>query len=194
MACATLKRSLDFDPVHTHVNPTKRQRCAPMVISPSSSPPSSRNEHSNSVFSGVCPKMSPDDPNSSRFSDYDVAEMMAAGIREEIRRLHRKKQLHFNPKLAEGTSPADTSSDSPGSPTSFSSVFPASTPDKPLFTFRQVGLICERLITERENQIREEYDRFLSMKLSEQYEAFVKFSNDQLHKRFDAGAVPSYLS
>lgn len=180
MACATLKRSLDFDPVHTHVNPTKRQRCAPMVISPSSSPPSSRNEHSNSVFAGVCPKMSP--------------EMMAAGIREEIRRLHRKKQLHFNPKLAEGTSPADTSSDSPGSPTSFSSVFPASTPDKPLFTFRQVGLICERLITERENQIREEYDRFLSMKLSEQYEAFVKFSNDQLHKRFDAGAVPSYLS
>lgn len=54
-----------------------------------------------------------------------------------------------------------------------------------------MGLICERLITERENQIREEYDRFLSMKLSEQYEAFVKFSNDQLHKRFDAGAVPS---
>lgn len=29
------------------------------------------------------------------------------------------------------------------------------------------------------------------MKLSEQYEAFVKFSNDQLQKRFDAGAVPS---
>lgn len=81
-----------------------------------------------------------DDPNSSRFSDYDVAEMMAASIREEIRRLHRKKQLHFNPKLAESTSPADTSSDSPGSPTSFSSVFPANTPDKPLFTFRQVNV------------------------------------------------------
>lgn len=71
--------------------------------------------------------------------DYDVAEMMAASIREEIRRLHRKKQLHFNPKLAESTSSADTSSDSPASPTSFSSVFPANTPDKPLFTFRQVN-------------------------------------------------------
>jgi len=59
MACATLKRSLDFDPVHNHVNPTKRQRCAPMVISPSSSPPASRNEVSHSVFSGVCPRMSP---------------------------------------------------------------------------------------------------------------------------------------
>lgn len=181
MACATLKRSLDFDPVHTHVNPTKRQRCAPMVISPSSSPPGIRSDSSNSAFSGVCPKMSP--------------EMMAASIREEIRRLHRKKQLHFHPKLAESNSPPDTSSDSPGSPAcSFSAVFPANSPDKPLFTFRQVGLICERLINERENQIREEYDRFLSMKLSEQYEAFVKFSNDQLHKRFDAGTVPSYLS
>lgn len=59
MACATLKRSLDFDPVHTHVNPTKRQRCAPMVISPSSSPPGIRSDSSNSAFSGVCPKMSP---------------------------------------------------------------------------------------------------------------------------------------
>lgn len=59
MACATLKRSLDFDPVHNHVNPTKRQRCAPMVISPSSSPPGSRSENYNSVFAGVCPKMSP---------------------------------------------------------------------------------------------------------------------------------------
>lgn len=59
MACATLKRSHDFDPVHNHVNPTKRQRCAPMVISPSSSPPGSRSDNYNSVFAGVCPKMSP---------------------------------------------------------------------------------------------------------------------------------------
>ena len=68
--------------------------------------------------------------------------MMAASIREEIRRLHRKKQLHFHPKSAEATSPPDTASDSPGSPaSSFSSVFPANKPDKPLFTFRQVRIM-----------------------------------------------------
>lgn len=68
--------------------------------------------------------------------------MMAASIREEIRRLHRKKQLHFHPKLAESNSPPDTSSDSPGSPAcSFSAVFPANSPDKPLFTFRQVSIL-----------------------------------------------------
>lgn len=44
---------------------------------------------------------------------------------------------------------------------------------------------------ERETQLREEYDRILNLKLSEQYESFVKFSNDQLHRRFDMAAAPS---
>lgn len=52
-------------------------------------------------------------------------------------------------------------------------------------------MICERMLTERETQLREEYDRILSMKLSEQYDAFVKFSNDQLHRRFELAATPS---
>ncbi|XP_014288729.1 akirin-2 isoform X2 [Halyomorpha halys] len=179
MACATLKRSLDFDPVHMHGRPPKRQRCIPMSISPSSSPPATRNEGNPSPFSELCPKMTP--------------EMMAACIREEIRRLYRRRQLHFNPNQeVQG----DTSSDSSSSPCSntFGTLYSPSTRDKPLFTFRQVGMICERMLTERETQIREEYDRILNMKLSEQYDAFVKFSNDQLHRRFELSAVPSYLS
>jgi hypothetical protein len=55
----------------------------------------------------------------------------------------------------------------------------------------QVGLICERMLKERESQIREEYDRVLNTKLSEQYDAFVKFTYDQIQKRFEAAAVPS---
>lgn len=55
----------------------------------------------------------------------------------------------------------------------------------------QVGLICERMLKERESQIREEYDRVLNAKLSEQYDAFVKFTYDQIQKRFEAAAVPS---
>lgn len=65
--------------------------------------------------------------------------------------------------------------------------------DQPLFTFRQVGLICERMMKERESQIREEYDHVLSTKLAEQYDTFVKFTYDQIQKRFE-GATPSYLS
>lgn len=180
MACATLKRSLDFDPVHNHGRPSKRQRCIPMCISPSSSPPTTTNDCSPSPFANVCPKMTP--------------EMMAAGIREEIRRLHRRKQLHFNPNSeAHG---GESSSDSPGSPNSntFATTYSQSSRDKPLFTFRQVGMICERMLNERETQLREEYDRILNIKLSEQYDAFVKFSNDQLHRRFEVSTAPSYLS
>lgn len=60
MACATLKRSLDFDPVHGHGRPAKRQRCIPMCVSPSSSPPTTRNEScSPSPFSDICPKLTP---------------------------------------------------------------------------------------------------------------------------------------
>lgn len=180
MACATLKRSLDFDPVHTHGRPPKRQRCVPMSVSPSSSPPTtSRTDGTPSAFADLCPRMTP--------------EMMAAGIREEIRRLHRRRQLHFNP-LHEVH--GDSSSDSAGSPSSssFAAMYSSSNRDKPLFTFRQVGIICERMLNERETQLREEYDRILNMKLSEQYDAFVKFSNDQLHKRFELSACPSYLS
>ncbi|BES99591.1 unnamed protein product [Nesidiocoris tenuis] len=177
MACATLKRSLDFDPVHSHGRPSKRQRCVPMNVSPSSSPPTTtRTDYSPSPFADLCPKMTP--------------ELMAAGIREEIRRLHRRRQLHFNPNHQEAAS--SDSSDSSNSPSA-----PFASPnyrDKPLFTFRQVGMICERMLNERESQLREEYDRILNMKLSEQYDAFVKFSNDQLHRRFELSASPSYLS
>lgn len=66
--------------------------------------------------------------------------------------------------------------------------------DQPLFTFKQVSLICERLLKEREAQIREEYDSVLTNKLAEQYDTFVKFTYDQIQKRFDAGPTPSYLS
>lgn len=179
MACATLKRTLDFDPVHNHGRPSKRRRCTPMCVSPSS--PSSLHQ---SPFGEVCPKLTP--------------EKMAASIREEIRRLQRRKQLNFYPghDCSNQESSSDGAMESPGSPTtsSFATTYSQSSKEKPLFTFRQVGMICERMLKERESQIREEYDRVLNTKLSEQYDAFVKFTYDQIQKRFEATAVPSYLS
>lgn len=68
-----------------------------------------------------------------------LVEMMAAGIREEMRRLHRRKQLHFNPN--DSHLDRESSSDSPGSPStnSFAATYHQNHRDKPLFTFRQVS-------------------------------------------------------
>jgi len=54
-------------------------------------------------------------------------------------------------------------------------------------------MLCERLLKEREEQIKEEYDKTLTCKLAEQYEAFLKFNHDQLHRRFGETAA-SYVS
>lgn len=56
-------------------------------------------------------------------------------------------------------------------------------------------MICERMVRERETELREQYDQVLHTKLNEQYDAFVKFTYDQLQRRFDA-AAPSckYIS
>jgi len=65
--------------------------------------------------------------------------------------------------------------------------------DVPVFTLKQVGLVCERMLREKEEQIREEYDRTLACRLSEQYDAFLKFNHDQLHRRMGEEAA-SYVS
>lgn len=65
--------------------------------------------------------------------------------------------------------------------------------EQPLFTLRQVGMICERLLKEREDKVREEYEEILTTKLAEQYDAFVKFTHDQIMRRY--GEQPaSYVS
>lgn len=54
-------------------------------------------------------------------------------------------------------------------------------------------MICERLLKEREEKVREEYEEILNTKLAEQYDAFVKFTHDQIMRRY--GEQPaSYVS
>lgn len=64
--------------------------------------------------------------------------------------------------------------------------------EKALFTFKQVRLICERMLREQEESLREQYNDVLMNKLAEQYDIFVKFTYDQIQGRYDA--APSYLS
>lgn len=208
MACATLKRSLDWESLNQR--PTKRRRCHPFgspagagggsgtnssssALSPSSSSAAAARavmEPKPSPFAdAVCPKLTP--------------EKMAQNITEEIKRLHRRKQLTFNHAAVAASansermmmqdsesSGSEMGPDSPRRPDSPPSM--VKNPEKALFTFKQVQMICERMLKEREDSLREQYDAVLTTKLAEQYDAFVKFTYDQIQRRYEA--APSYLS
>jgi len=207
MACATLKRPLEWsDPsmsppsAHnsghkdSHHSRAAKRRCISSVITP-------QINKDVSHFGDVQPILS--------------QEEIAVSIREEMRRLQNRKRLQMSQSSStfcasdvslighRPQSPLNTNSqDGFSSPThemqSLSStsigLLSPSRRDAPLFTFRQVGLICERILKEREAHIRQEYDDVLNTKLAEQYDTFVKFTYDQIQKRFENGTIPSYLS
>lgn len=84
--------------------------------------------------------------------------------------------------------PSSSALTAPGSPGAFWMK-----KGQPTFTLRQVGIICERLLKDYEDKVREEYEQILSTKLAEQYESFVKFTHDQIMRRY--GTRPtSYVS
>lgn len=56
----------------------------------------------------------------------------------------------------------------------------------------QVQMICESMLKEREDSLREQYDAVLTTKLAEQYDAFVKFTYDQIQRRFEAAPSCKY--
>ena len=185
MACgATLKRSLEFDPLHSPSQRSpKRRRCIPMTLSPVA-PPTKQHQTNPSPFGELASKF--------------TSEQIAANIALELKRIQRRKQLQFAGSNSNPPSPGQpcastsghTSMDNSGSSSpshcNSSQFFNALSPNKkeaPLFTFRQVSLFCERMLKEREQQIREEYDKVLTSKLAEQYESFLKFNHDQIQRR-----------
>lgn len=164
-----MKRSYEWDPLHSPSGRcAKRQRCTPLTVSP----PSVRN------CIGTEPSPFPD------FSSKLTTEQIARNIRDEIKRIQRRKHLQNNvPECSIIESPASSTS----------GLLSPSRKDEPLFTYRHVELICERVMKERESKIREEYDKILSTKLAEQYDTFVKFTHEQVQRRFE-NCTPSYLS
>ncbi|XP_030054967.1 akirin-2-like [Microcaecilia unicolor] len=188
MACgATLKRTLEFDPLLSQVSP-KRRRCAPLSAPAASSSPQQKTFRLEpSPFGGDV---------SSRLT----AEQILYSIKQEYKCMQKRKHLEstfqqtdscsndLQPHafLCGGPAVSGTSSASSASP-------PPVKKEQPLFTLRQVGMICERLIKECEERIREEYEEILTTKLAEQYDAFVKFTHDQIMRRY--GEQPaSYVS
>ncbi|KAL0967310.1 hypothetical protein UPYG_G00250590 [Umbra pygmaea] len=175
MACgATLKRTMDFDPLMNQASP-KRRRCTPMSPAASTSSPQKYLRMEPSPFGEV----------SSRLT----TEQILNNIKQEYKRMQKRRHLENSFQQVEGFSPLESQAHSSSLPGAVS----PSRKEQPLFTLRQVGMICERLIKEREEKIREEYDEILTTKLAEQYDAFVKFTHDQLMRRF--GEQPaSYVS
>ncbi|KAM9496739.1 akirin-2 [Clarias gariepinus] len=179
MACgATLKRSLEFDPVLTQSSP-KRRRCAPGSPSPSVtfSPSSSPRKYLRLEPSPF-----------SQGNTTPTPEQILHNIKQEYKRMKRR---HLE------TSFTDPPLIDPQPSTSITGVcvgsLSPSRREQPLFSLKQVGLICERRLKEREDKVREEYEETLIAKLAEQYDTFVKFTHDQLMRRF--GEQPaSYVS
>lgn len=117
-------------------------------------------------------------------------DVLLKRIKEEVRRLQRRHQLKLPTNSDQSDEESGNAADSR-----------PSAHQQHLLTLKQVNLICARLLQEREEKIREEYDRILTSKLNgtrtfpsplavshavlvEQYEGFVRFTQDQLTRRF----------
>ena len=179
-SCMTLKRSFEHDR-DSNTNPStyesrtpssKRQRrCFPVTVvsSPSSSSTSTEtiNDMSfgnSSTFPDVQPILSTGKKKkfshfiwklASFFPSFSRSDALLTRIKEEVRRLHRRNQLKSS--TTNETTEEDTE-------TSISNL-PQQT-NQHLLTLKQVNMICARLLKEREDKIREEYDQILSNKLN----------------------------
>ncbi|XP_034874875.1 akirin-1 isoform X3 [Mirounga leonina] len=122
----------------------------------------------------------------------NLAEQIFQNIKQEYSRYQRWRHL----EVVLNQSEACTSESQPHSSALTAPSSPGSSwmkKDQPTFTLRQVGIICERLLKDYEDKIREEYEQILNTKLAEQYESFVKFTHDQIMRRY--GTRPtSYVS
>ena len=194
MACMTLKRSHDWDPLSSPATSNARPSKRLCAGSSKNQIPNVSSLKQPSPFSEVEPKI--------------TAEEISSSIKEEVQRLANRRQLltvttnsSCTPSLSFASGSASTFL---FSPEKISPPAPCNSPavgltsprckEQPIFTFKQVGMICERLLREREDQLREQYDKILSLKLAEQYDTFVKFTYDQIQKRLDSTSTPSYLS
>ncbi|KAI2655092.1 Akirin-1A [Labeo rohita] len=178
MACgATLKRSMEFEALLSPQSP-KRRRCNPLPGTPTT--PSPQRCSLRPSTESPAHSMS---PQSMGGEHRLTPEQIFQNIRQEYSRYQRRRQLEGAFNQTEPSSSTDIQSSSASSLKK----------DQPLFTLRQVGYLCERLIKDHEEKMREEYEQILNTKLAEQYESFVKFTQDQIMRRY--GARPaSYVS
>ena len=83
-------------------------------------------------------------------------------IKEEVRRLQRRHQL----KSSSSDIPDDDNNTNQSTDSTSLVNLPGHNSQQHLLTLKQVNMICARLLKEREDKIREEYDQILSNKLN----------------------------
>jgi len=135
LAVATLKRSLEFDPVEQGV---KRKRAE---IKLSSTTFTISNNTSSSSLS----------PSKQQQQQQQQQSIFTSSS--------KKNQL-----------------------SSSTSLTSSSTDDTPMFTYTQTAQMCAHLLREQDKSIREQYEQLLTTKLNEQYEQFIRYSHDSVHK------------
>ncbi|CAG2162357.1 unnamed protein product [Oppiella nova] len=206
MACATLKRPLEWtdpsmsppstahntgakDSAHSYHQRAAKRRCLSTIMSPQMTDKSSH-------FGDVQPKLSSVKSVEQQLVVKVTPEHKSCCGRQRIVIKSSQSQNRISVIISyfETTGFSSPPHESQALSSTSIGLLSPTRRDAPLFTFRQVGLICERVLKERETQIRQEYDDVLNTKLAEQYETFVKFTYDQIQKRFEANSIPSYLS
>uniref|UniRef100_A0A8C6X768 Akirin-2 n=1 Tax=Naja naja TaxID=35670 RepID=A0A8C6X768_NAJNA len=165
MACgATLKRTLDFDPLLSPASP-KRRRCTPLSASAAAASSSSAS-FASSPQKYLRMEPSPFGEVSTRLT----TEQILYNIKQEYKRMQKRRHLE-NFHQTDPCCSTDAQSQAfllsgPALPGTSSAASPPLKKEQPLFTLRQVGMICERLLKEREEKIREEYEEILTTKLA----------------------------
>ena len=89
-----------------------------------------------------------------------ILDKLVASIEAELKRLQRRKMSSTDEGMPR--SPQSAMVCSSGQ----SSLCSSSSKDQPLFTLKHVTMVCQRMIKEKEEQIRREYDDLLAAKLA----------------------------
>ncbi|EPQ02801.1 Akirin-2 [Myotis brandtii] len=132
----------------------------------------------------------PDGPQRERDCGRMVEpEQILYNIKQEYKRMQKRRHLETSFQQTDPCCTSDAQPNAfllsgPASPGTSSATSSPLKKEQPLFTLWQVGMICERLWKEREEKVREEYEEILNTKLAEQYDAFVKFTHDQIMRRY----------
>uniref|UniRef100_A0A1B0A1V1 Akirin n=1 Tax=Glossina pallidipes TaxID=7398 RepID=A0A1B0A1V1_GLOPL len=132
------------------------------------------------------------EPQLTQFADAGLSTIsptqLSQSISDEIDRLRRCKQLSSSMRAVERMQ--DSESGSSDMDVEWQPQRPDSS-EEVLFTFKDVQLICERVLKEHEDEMREKYDAVLNNKLAEQYVCCLKFTHEQLSSFNSIGAAPS---
>ena len=189
MASAGLKRPSDFeigsmsDPCQRSAN---KRRCT-------TNQNYSYNVHNQTHPTTASPSSVAPSPNlaSSPFKDPTVilgplCDHVTSIIKNEVHRAHHQQQQQQQQQQPHQQNQQQHHNNHPSLPINY---------DEPTLSVRQTQAICEKIIREREQKLREEYDKILISKLAEQYDTFVKYTHDHIETRYnETNSHPSYLS